>query len=109
MENKKALSTELAEELLNTLKTRFEKHPNRHQGIEWANVQAKLEALPEKLWSLYEMEKTGGEPDVVAYDPIRANTFFLIVPPKAPKVVEVFVTTSKHWNPEKNLNPKTPP
>src|SRR5690606_1915027 len=56
------------EKLLETLQARFDKHMGRHKGIEWAKVQAKLEANPEKLWSLNEMEKTGGEPDVVGYD-----------------------------------------
>jgi hypothetical protein len=59
------LPAEQAEELLALLKARFEKNMNRHKGIEWANVQAKLEANSEKLWSLDEMEITGGEPDVV--------------------------------------------
>ncbi len=62
---KKKLSEEQSEELFKTLKTRFEKHMNRHKGLEWAKVKAKLEANAEKLWSLYEMERTGGEPDVV--------------------------------------------
>jgi len=66
--NKKELSAEQAEELLNTLKARFEKHMNRHKGLAWASIQAKLDAQPEKLWSLNEMENTGGEPDVVGYD-----------------------------------------
>ncbi|WP_066319243.1 DUF4256 domain-containing protein [Bacillus sp. FJAT-29814] len=66
--NKKELSLEQREELLGTLKARFEKNMNRHEGLEWAKVQAKLEANPEKLWSLHEMERTGGEPDVVGYD-----------------------------------------
>jgi hypothetical protein len=65
MENKKELSTEQREELIRALKTRFEKNMNRHKGLEWAKVQTKLEANPEKLWSLNEMERTGGEPDVV--------------------------------------------
>jgi hypothetical protein len=63
--HKKELSPEQKEELLRVLKARFEKNMNRHQGLEWAKVQVKLEANPEKLWSLNEMEKTGGEPDVV--------------------------------------------
>ncbi|HUK24381.1 MAG TPA: DUF4256 domain-containing protein [Terriglobales bacterium] len=54
--------------MLKALQARFEKHINRHQGLEWAKVQAKLEAKPEKLWSLSEMERTGGEPDVVGHD-----------------------------------------
>lgn len=64
---KKELSPEQCEELLGTLKTRFEKNMNRHKGIEWAKIQAKLEANSGKLWSLHEMERTGGEPDVVGY------------------------------------------
>jgi hypothetical protein len=66
--NKKELSSERRNELLLTLKGRFEKHTNRRQGLEWAKVQAKLEVSPEKLWSLNEMERTGGEPDVVGHD-----------------------------------------
>ena len=66
--NKKELPAVQRKELLNTLKKRFEKNSNRHKGIEWANVQARLEANTEKLWSLDEMEITGGEPDVVDYD-----------------------------------------
>ena len=62
------LTPEQREALLSALKARFEKNVNRHKGLEWADVQAKLEANPEKLWSLNEMEKTGGEPDVVGHD-----------------------------------------
>jgi len=66
--NKKELSQEQREELLMVLKSRFEKNMNRHKGLEWAKVQAKLEGNTEKLWSLNEMERTGGEPDVAGYD-----------------------------------------
>src|SRR4029077_19709988 len=66
--NKKDLSPEQREELLRALKARFEKTMNRHKGLEWDKVQAKLEANVEKLWSLNEMERTGGEPDVVGHD-----------------------------------------
>lgn len=66
--SKKTLSPEQSEKLLSVLKTRFEKNNHRHTDHNWADVQAKLEAHPEKLWSLNEMERTGGEPDVVAYD-----------------------------------------
>jgi len=66
--NIKELSPEQREELLRALKVRFEKNMNRHKGLEWAKVQAKLEANTEKLWSLNEMERTGGEPDVVGHD-----------------------------------------
>jgi hypothetical protein len=65
---KKELTAEQSKALLNTLKTRFEKNMNRHKGIAWANVEAKLKAAGAKLGSLNEMETTGGEPDVVAYD-----------------------------------------
>src|SRR5438874_7290513 len=65
--NKKQLPPSQHSELLNTLKARFEKNMDRHKGLEWAKVQAKLQAT-EKLWSLNEMERTGGEPDVVGYD-----------------------------------------
>nr|WP_210490202.1 DUF4256 domain-containing protein [Rufibacter aurantiacus] len=71
LEAEKELSPEQREELLTTLKGRFEQNRHRHQNIEWAAVQAKLVVNPEKLWSLYEMERTGGEPDVVGQD---ANT-----------------------------------
>ena len=66
--NNKALSPEQHRELLRILKTRFEKNMNRHQGLEWAKVLVRLEATPEKLWSLHEMESTGGEPDVIGQD-----------------------------------------
>lgn len=66
--NKKKLSSEQREELLRALKARFEKNMNRHKGLEWAKVLVRLEANTEKLWSLNEMERTGGEPDVVGYD-----------------------------------------
>jgi hypothetical protein len=68
MGNKKKLSPEQCKKLLGTLKSRFEKNLSRHKGIEWAKVVAKLESNAEKLWSLNEMEETGGEPDVVGHD-----------------------------------------
>ena len=68
MAQKKTLSVKEQEELIAVLKTRFEKHTRRHQGLEWVKVQAKLEANPDRLWSLHEMESTGGEPDVVGQD-----------------------------------------
>lgn len=72
--SKKVLSPEHREELLRILKAHFEKNMNRHNGLKWAEVQAKLEAKPEKLWSIHEMEKTGGEPDVTGFDE-KANEF----------------------------------
>lgn len=72
--NKKDLSKQEKEDLLQVLKARFGKNKDRHKDIHWADVQAKLEDNSEKLWSLNEMERTGGEPDVVAYDK-KANEF----------------------------------
>lgn len=83
--NKKELSSEQREELLNVLKTRFESHKDRHKGIEWAKVQAKLEANPEKLWSLDDMEITGGEPDVVGYDQKTGEYIFYDCSAESPK------------------------
>lgn len=72
------------EELLGKLKARFEKNMGRHTGIEWSKIQAKLESLPEKLRSLNEMEKTGGEPDVVAYDKKTGEYIFIDCSPESP-------------------------
>ena len=83
--NKKELSPEQHEELLDTVKARFEKIMNRHKGLEWAEVQAKLEANPEKLWSLNEMERTGGEPDVVGYDKETGEYIFYDCSTESPK------------------------
>jgi Protein of unknown function (DUF4256) len=82
---KKELPSKQREELLNTLKTRFEKNKSRHKGIEWANVQTKLEAKREKLWSLNEMEITGGEPDVVGHDKKTNEYIFYDCSPESPK------------------------
>lgn len=83
--NKKALSPEQREELLGLLKARFAKNMSFHEGLEWAMVQAKLEADTEKLWSLYEMERTGGEPDVVGYDRATGDYIFYDCAPESPK------------------------
>ncbi|NUO02016.1 MAG: DUF4256 domain-containing protein [Saprospiraceae bacterium] len=82
---KKELSPTQREELLNTLKARFEKNKNRHQGLEWAQVQAKLEANPEKLWSLHSMESTDGEPDVVGHDEETGAFIFYDCSAESPK------------------------
>jgi hypothetical protein len=83
--NKMDLSPEQLNELLNALKTRFEKNLQRHEGIEWAEVQAKLEANPEKLWSLNEMERTGGEPDVVGHEKETGEYIFYDCSAESPK------------------------
>ncbi len=85
MGNKKQLSPEQSLELLQTLKNRFEKNTNHHKGLEWDKIQAKLEANPEKLWSLNEMERTGGEPDVVNYDTNTNEYLFYDCSAESPK------------------------
>jgi hypothetical protein len=81
----KKLSPEQTRELLGKLKNRFEKNMNRHKGLEWAKVQAKLEANAEKLWSLHEMERTGGEPDVVGHDKKSGEYVFYDCSAESPK------------------------
>ncbi len=83
--HQKKLSPEQREELLRALKARFEKNMNRHAGLEWAKAQARLEANPEKLWSLYEMERTGGEPDVVGQDEKTGEVIFYDCSAETPK------------------------
>ena len=83
--NKKELSSEQCKELLRTLKARFEENMNRHKGLEWAKVQAKLDANTEKLWSLNEMERTGGEPDVVGHDKKTGEYIFYDCSAESPK------------------------
>jgi hypothetical protein len=81
----KVLSSEQREELLETLKARFEKNMNRHVGLEWAKVKAKLEANPDKLWSLQQMEITGGEPDVVSQDKKAGDFLFVDCSAQSPE------------------------
>ncbi|HZP16651.1 MAG TPA: DUF4256 domain-containing protein [Terriglobales bacterium] len=81
----RTLSRKQREELLTTLQARFEKNMDRHQGLEWAQVQARLEARPEKLWSLNEMERTGGGPDVVGQDKKTGEYIFYDCSPESPK------------------------
>ena len=83
--NKKELSPGQREELLRTLKARFEKNMNRHKGLEWAKVEARLQANTEKLWSLHEMERTAGEPDVVGHDKKTGEYIFYDCAAESPK------------------------
>ncbi|KXY05598.1 DUF4256 domain-containing protein [Bacillus paranthracis] len=83
--NKNELSVEQREELIKVLQARFEKNMNRHEGLEWAKVEAKIEANAEKLWSLNEMEVTGGEPDVVGYDKEKDEYTFYDCSKESPK------------------------
>lgn len=85
MQTAKDLNVKQREELLGALKARFERNMNRHKGLEWVKVQAKLEADPEKLWSLNEMERTDGEPDVIGYDEKTSEYTFYDCSVESPK------------------------
>jgi Protein of unknown function (DUF4256) len=85
VETKKELSPEQRKEVLRTLKARFEKNMSRHKGLEWAKIQTKLEANTDKLWSLNEMERTGGEPDVVGQDNNKGDYIFYDCSAESPK------------------------
>ena len=84
-QKKKGLSPEQREQLLRVLKARFEKNMNRHQALEWAKVQDKLQANTEKMWSLHEMERTGGEPDIVGRDQKTGEYIFYDCSAESPK------------------------
>ena len=85
MEKRKDLSADHREEVLKILKARFEENMKRHEGLEWDKVQEKLEKNPEKLWFLYQMEMTGGEPDIVAYDTETNEYIFYDCSKESPK------------------------
>jgi hypothetical protein len=107
--NKKVTSNDERTELLNTLKNRFEKNKNRHKDILWNDVLTKIESKPEKLWSLNEMEKTGGEPDVVAYDKKTNEYIFFDCAIESPKgrrslcYDKEALDTRKEFKPENNV------
>jgi|SRR6266436_712111 len=103
---KKELSSKQREELLKTLKARFEKNMNRHKGLEWAKVQAKLKANNEKLWSLNEMERTGGEPDVVGFDKKTGEYIFYDCSEESPKVRRSLCYDSEALESRKEHKPK---
>jgi len=104
--NKKALSSGQRKELLEALKARFEKNMNRHQGLEWPKVQAKLEANTEKLWSLNEMERTGGEPDVVGHDKAAGEYIFHDCSAESPKGRRSFCYDREALESRKQAKPK---
>jgi hypothetical protein len=104
--NKKSLSSQQREELLRTLKARFEKNMNRHKGLAWAEVQAKLEANVEKLWSLHEMESTGGEPDVVGHDKKTGEFIFYDCSAESPKGRRSFCYDREALDSRKEHKPK---
>ncbi|WP_338654054.1 DUF4256 domain-containing protein [Lysinibacillus sp. Y5S-8] len=102
----KELSQEQREELIHTLQVRFEKNTSRHEGLDWANVQAKLEANIEKLWSLHEMETTGGEPDVVGYDANTDEFIFYDCSVESPKGRRSLCYDREAWEARKNHKPE---
>ena len=104
--NKKDLSPEQRAELLRALKSRFEKNMNRHKGLEWAQVQAKLEANAEKLWSSMKWKELAVNRTLLVMIKRRANTFFMTVQRKVLKAAEVFAMTVKRWSQGKNINQK---
>ena len=105
--NRKELSAGQREELLKALKTRFEKNMNRHKGVEWAKVKAKLEANPVKLSALNEMESTGGEPDVVGHDKKTGEYIFFDCSPESPKGRVSVCYDREGWESRKEHRPKT--
>ena len=104
--NRKNLSAARRDELLGILKARFGKNMPRHKGIAWADVLARLEAAPEKLWSLNEMEDTGGEPDVVGFDKKSGAFIFFDCSPESPKGRTSVCYDREGWESRKEHRPK---
>src|SRR5690242_3417540 len=105
-DSKKSLSTEQRESLLKVLQTRFEKNMHLHKGLQWVKVQSKLQAHTEKLWSLNEMEKTGGEPDVVGYDTKTSEFIFYDCSEQSPKGRRSFCYDREALESRKEHKPK---
>lgn len=106
MESKKTISPNEHITLLATLKNRFEENKHRHQNINWSDVAAKLEAFPEKMWSLNEMERTGGEPDVVDYDEKTKEYLFFDCSFETPKDRRSYCYDRKALDSRKEHKPK---
>jgi hypothetical protein len=106
MPSKKSLAPTQAKQLLATLKSRFETHPQRHSGLTWPPIEQKLQAAPEKLWSLNEMEKSGGEPDVVAHDKPTNEFTFYDCAVESPKGRRSLCFDRAAWNSRKEAKPK---
>ena len=104
---KKDLSAKPREELFSALKARFEKNPSRHRGLEWAKVQARLEGSPEKLWSLREMEQTGGEPDVVGDGKQTGEIIFNDCSAESPAGRRSVCYDREGWLSRKDARPQT--
>ena len=101
----RALSPEQRAELLGKLSTRFAKNMRRHRGFDWANVLARLDANPEKLWSLFEMEKSGGEPDVVSFDKKTGEFVFFDCSEESPDGRRSFCYDRDGWESRKEARP----
>jgi Protein of unknown function (DUF4256) len=104
---KTALPQTESEALLKTLKTRFEKNKNRHEALSWADVEAKLKMYPEKLVSLYDMEETGGEPDVVGFDAETDEYLFFDCSPESPKGRRSLCYDLEAWESRKEYKPQS--
>ena len=102
---KKKITTAQRDELLETLKLRFEQNPQRHRGLKWEPLQAKLEANPDKLWSLHEMERTGGEPDVVGLDKATNEYLFYDCSPESPQGRRSVCYDREGWESRKEHRP----
>lgn len=105
-DNKKVLPPEKAEELLCVLQTRFETHPERHPDLRWEDILARLEAKPEKLWSLQEMERTGGEPDVIDVDKQTGEVLFCDCSAESPASRRNVCYDRKAWEARKANRPE---
>jgi hypothetical protein len=103
---KTKLSAEQREALLSALKARFEKNMSRHHGLDWASVRARLEANPERLWSLHEMERTGGEPDVVGHDKKTGEYIFFDCSAESPDGRRSVCYDREGWEARKDVKPK---
>lgn len=104
--NKKELSANQRDELLGALQARFEKNPKRHEGLAWNKVQSRLETNAEKLWSLAQMEETGGEPDVIGQDPKTGEYLFFDCSPESPKGRTSLCYDREAWESRKEHKPK---
>lgn len=105
--SKMKLSPELRIELFDELKARFEKNMHRHKGVKWADVRAKIEAAPDKLWSLSEMERTGGEPDVVGFDKKTGEYVFYDCSAESPKGRRSLCYDRQAWESRKEHKPES--
>lgn len=103
---KKELISSDREELLKELQVRFEKNVNRHEGVEWAEVQSKLESDPAKLWSLSQMDRTGGEPDVIGFDKTTGEYVFFDCSPESPKGRRSLCYDRQAWESRKEHKPE---